>query len=191
MTPKGRYYQLEMPMSFVPFTEYVLECVSLEMNGNGACFVSLLQWGSLNNIPLLFFKKAFDLFTYGWAGSLWLLRLSLVVESRGLLCSCHVQAYCSGFSSWRAWAPGPSGFRSCGTCTQLCSQALEHRLKGCSLACGIFLDQESNPCFLHWEVDSLPLSHQESPIFLYSWPKGHPLCIIHSLIYSYIHSLIP
>ena len=33
----------------------------------------------------------------------------------------------------------------------------------CSVACGIFLDQGSNPCHLHWQVDSLPLSHQGSP----------------------------
>ena len=30
----------------------------------------------------------------------------------------------------------------------------------CSTACGIFLDQGSNPCLLHWQVDSLPPSHQ-------------------------------
>ena len=28
---------------------------------------------------------------------------------------------------------------------------------------GIFLTQELNPCLLHWQRDSLPLSHQESP----------------------------
>ena len=38
-----------------------------------------------------------------------------------------------------------------------------HRLSS-STTCGIFLDQESNPCLLHWKVDSLPLSHQGSPI---------------------------
>ena len=31
----------------------------------------------------------------------------------------------------------------------------------CSGACGIFLDQGSNPCPLHWWVDSYPLYHQE------------------------------
>ena len=36
-----------------------------------------------------------------------------------------------------------------------------HRFS-CSAACGIFLDQGSNPCLLHWLVDSLPLSHQGS-----------------------------
>ena len=33
----------------------------------------------------------------------------------------------------------------------------------CSEACGIFLDQGSNPCLLLWQTDSLPLSHQGSP----------------------------
>ena len=34
---------------------------------------------------------------------------------------------------------------------------------GCSTACGIFLHQESNHCLLHWQADSLLLSHQGSP----------------------------
>ena len=33
----------------------------------------------------------------------------------------------------------------------------------CSEACGIFPGQGSNPCLLHWQVGSLPLSHQGSP----------------------------
>ena len=33
----------------------------------------------------------------------------------------------------------------------------------CSVARGIFLDRESNPCLLQWQVESLPLSHQGSP----------------------------
>ena len=40
--------------------------------------------------------------------------------------------------------------------------SLEHRLNSCSSACGIFLDQGLNSCLLHWQVDSLPLSHQGS-----------------------------
>ena len=59
------------------------------------------------------------------------------------------------------------------------SQALEHRLSSCgahlprvsySTACEIFLYQGSNLCFLHWQVDSLPLSHQGSSIVkLWTW----------------------
>ena len=33
----------------------------------------------------------------------------------------------------------------------------------CSEACGIFPDQGSNPCSLHWQADSQPLCHQGSP----------------------------
>ena len=33
----------------------------------------------------------------------------------------------------------------------------------CSAACGISLDQGSNPCPLHWQTDSQPLHHQGSP----------------------------
>ena len=57
---------------------------------------------------------------------------------------------------------------------QLQSQALEHRLNSCdalgpiapcrSVVCGIFPDQRPNPCLLHWQVDSSPLSHQGSPM---------------------------
>ena len=32
---------------------------------------------------------------------------------------------------------------------------------------GIFPSQRSNPCFLHWQADSLPLSHLGSPLHLY------------------------
>ena len=35
----------------------------------------------------------------------------------------------------------------------------------CSAACGIFPDQGSNPCPLHWQADSQPLRHQGSPKF--------------------------
>ena len=40
----------------------------------------------------------------------------------------------------------------------------------CPSACGIFPDQGSNSCLLHWQTDSLPLSCQGSPIFFY-WMK--------------------
>ena len=66
---------------------------------------------------------------------------SLVAESRG---------YCSGFSYCRAQAVGLLGLSSCG------SQGLEHRLSNddtwAKLSCGIFQDEEFNPCPLHWQV---------------------------------------
>ena len=39
---------------------------------------------------------------------------------------------------------------------------MAHRLS-CSASCGIFLDQGSNPCPLHWQADSQSLCHQGSP----------------------------
>ena len=37
----------------------------------------------------------------------------------------------------------------------------------CSAACGIFPDQVSNLCPLHWQADSQPLCHQGSPIRIF------------------------
>ena len=42
------------------------------------------------------------------------------------------------------------------------SVAVVHGLS-CPGACGIFLDQGTNLCLLHWQADSLPLSHQGGP----------------------------
>ena len=42
------------------------------------------------------------------------------------------------------------------------SVVVTHRLS-CSGVCGILPDWGSNPCLLHWQMDSLPLSHQRSP----------------------------
>ena len=106
----------------------------------------------------------FLMFTYyGCAGSLLLADFSCSCCKRGIFSSCGAQAsYCCGFSCCKAQALGPVGFSSC------CSRVHEHRLNGCgtllcrSKACGMFLGQGSNSCRLHWQVDSLPLSHQEA-----------------------------
>ena len=49
---------------------------------------------------------------------------------------------------------------------------VEYRLSD-PMACEIFLDQEWNPCPLHWRADSSPSDHRGSPIkeiFDY-WPS--------------------
>ena len=38
----------------------------------------------------------------------------------------------------------------------------------CSVACGIFSEQGSNPCPLHWQAGSQPLHHQGSPSFCFN-----------------------
>ena len=42
------------------------------------------------------------------------------------------------------------------------SVVMTHRLS-CSKTCGISLDQGLNPCLLHWQADSLSLSHKGKP----------------------------
>ena len=92
---------------------------------------------------------------------------------QGLLSSCGAWANCGDFCWSGAQALKHMSFSS-GS-----AWALEHRLNSCgaqaycSMACGIFPDQGLNPCLLHWQVDSLPLSLQESPIEILNtdWPS--------------------
>ena len=68
---------------------------------------------------------------------------------RGLSC-------CAGLSLSRPLLLRSTGSRSAG------SVVVAHG-PSCSAACGIFPDQGSNPCPLHWQADSQPLRHQGSP----------------------------
>ena len=47
----------------------------------------------------------------------------------------------------------------------------------CSAACGIFPDQGSNPCRLHWQADSQPLHHQGSPVSVFKVCLLQTACI--------------
>ena len=77
--------------------------------------------------------------------------LSLVVASGG-----HSSSHCVGLSlSW------PLPLQSTGS-RHTGSVVVAHG-PSCSMACGIFPDQGSNPCPLHWQADSQPLRHQGSP----------------------------
>ena len=53
----------------------------------------------------------------------------------------------------------------------------------CSEAHGIFLDQGSKPCLLHWQADSLPLSHKGSPCEHIFWVRFIPKCFNLNSIY--------
>ena len=78
--------------------------------------------------------------------------LSLIAASGG-----HSSSPCAGPSPSRPLLLRSTGSRRAG------SVIVAHRLS-CSVACGIFPDQGSNPCPLHWQADSQPLRHQGSPI---------------------------
>ena len=95
-------------------------------------------------IPLdqTFFLKI-NLFIYLW--------LSLVAASGG-----HSSWRCAGLSLSRPLLLRSTGSRRAG------SAVVAHG-PSCSVACGIFPDQGSNLCPLHWQADSQPLRHQGSP----------------------------
>ena len=88
--------------------------------------------------------------------------LSLVVASGG-----HSSSRCTGLSL--LW---PLPLRSTGS-RRTGSVAVAHG-PSCSVACGIFPDQGSNPCPLHWQADSQPLRHQGSPLSNFYFSKFHP-----------------
>ena len=77
--------------------------------------------------------------------------LSLVAASGG-----HSSSRCAGLSLSRPLLLRSTGSRRAG------SVIVAHG-PSCSAACGIFPDQGSNLCPLHWQADSQPLCHQGSP----------------------------
>ena len=77
--------------------------------------------------------------------------LSLVVASGG-----RSSSRCAGLSLLRSLLLRSTDCRCAG------SVIVAHG-PSCSAACGIFPDQGSNPCPLHWQADSQPLRHQGSP----------------------------
>ena len=81
--------------------------------------------------------------------------LSLVAASGG-----HSSSRCAGLLLLRPLLLWSTGSRRAG------SVVVAHG-SSCSAACGIFPDQGSNPCPLHWQADSQPLRHQGSPVILF------------------------
>ena len=80
-----------------------------------------------------------------------MLGLSPVAASGG-----HSSSRCAGLSLSRPLLLRSTGSRRAG------SVIVAHG-PSCSAACGIFPDEGSNPCPLHWQADSQPLRHQGSP----------------------------
>ena len=82
--------------------------------------------------------------------------LSLVAASGG-----HSSSRCAGLSLSQ-----PLSLRS--TSSRRAGSVIVVHGPSCSAACGIFPDQGSNPCPLHWQADSQPLCHHGSPRFFFS-----------------------
>ena len=120
---------------------------------SGLTFKSLIHF---EFIYLFIFKIFIYLFIYLWL--CWVFvsvrGLSLVAASGG-----HSSWWCTGLSLSRPLPLRSTGSRRAG------SVIVAHG-PSCSAACGIFPDQGSNPCHLHWQADSQPLRHQGSPLEL-------------------------
>ena len=107
--------------------------------------------------------------------------LSLVAASGG-----HSSSQCAGLSLSRPLLLRSTGSRRAGS-------AIVAHGPSRSVACGIFPDQGSNPCSLHWQADSRPLRHQGRPetkafweISNVKWTSGpsFSLKIIHSCLFE-------
>ena len=114
-------------------------------------------WRNFCSDPLSIFFLI-NLFIYFWL--CWVFvsvrGLSLVAASGG-----RSSSRCAGLSLSRPVLLRSTGSRRTG------SVIVAHG-PSCSMACGIFPDQGSNPCPLHWQADSQPLRHQESPCGIFS-----------------------
>ena len=140
---------------------YTTKCLFL------SCLISIIQnlwiWA-----PDIFFK--FYLFIY-----LFLAMLSLCCctgFSLGVVSGVHSSLQCSE-SHWSfllqwlllLWGMDSMVWASVAVHDlRAVPRFLEHRLNSRGVTCGMFKAQESNPCLLHWQANSLPLSHQGSLI---------------------------
>ena len=120
-------------------------------------------------LDMIFFKNNdFYLFIFSCAESCCFAGFFSRCGEQGLLSSCDARvSHCGGFSCCGAWALGRAGFSSRRTCELwgAGSEVVGHRLSS-SAACGVVLNQGSNPCLLYWQVDSLPLSYQGSLLYV-------------------------
>ena len=108
---------------------------------------------SLSFLFIYFYLFIYYLFIYLWLGWVFVSvrGLSLVAASGG-----HSSSWCAGLSLSQPLLLRGTGSRRAG------SVIVAHG-PSCSAACGIFPDQGSNLCPLHWQADSQPLRHWGSP----------------------------
>ena len=128
----------------------VSSCFFFFLNNSGFIFpILIFFFHFLEGIVGFFFK----LFIYLWLCWVFISvrGLSLVVASGG-----HSSSRCAGLSLSQPLLLRSTGSRGAGS-------VIAAHGPSCSMACGIFPDQGSNPCPLHWQADSQPLRHQGSP----------------------------
>ena len=142
---------------------------------NPWCKGGAVQTVVLSVFFLFFFFNFIYSFIYLWL--CWVFvsvrGLSPVAASGG-----HSSSRCTGLSPSRPLLLWSTGSRRAGSVVVAYGPS-------CSAACGIFPDQGSNPCPLHWQADSQPLRHQGSPVrvfidvLLFTPRLRRPLCQKH------------
>ena len=155
---------------FIPCTyhlQYILELVLYQCIGGSEPYSG--------NVPVIVYFTHFDflkfLFIFGCAGSSLLCGLFSHCGEQGLPSSCGVWgSHCGGFSCCGAWSLGHTGSVVVVPGPKSTHSIIMALRLSCSVTCGIIPDQGSNLCFLHWQADSLPLSHQGSPHILSNTP---------------------
>ena len=131
-------------------------------------FRHLIAWGFALQSMICFKVLIFclydvrDLSTFFFFFNLWLCWVFVSVRELSLLAASggHSSSRCTGLSLSRPLLLQSTGSRRAG------SVIVAHG-PSCSGACGIFPDQGSNLCPLHWQADSQPLCHQGSPCLLF------------------------
>ena len=128
----------------------------------------------INLFFLIFFSfKFIYLFIFGCVGSSFLCEGFLWLRRAGSTLHRGARA-----SHYRGLSLRGTGSRRAG------SAIVAHR-PSCSTARGIFPDQGSNPCPLHWQADSQPLRHQGSPWILTFYMVSKYLLPAHGLPFHF------
>ena len=165
------------------------------MNKCPSCFT---VWQAMRSFHLFYLKNysflaALSLCCYTGCPLVRKSRGSSLVAVCGLLVAAQALG-CAGFRSGTLWLAGSRAQAQrgslCWKLSFLCTRTNKHTWSrglnlifplgkastvvahglSCSAACGVFLDEGSKPCLLHWQADSLPLSHQGSPISYFEVP---------------------
>ena len=130
------------------------------------CAPYLVKCRSGEKFLYFFFFFIFYLFIFLWLRWVFVAARGLSLVAASGDCS---SSRCAGLSLSRPLLLRSTGSRRAGS-------AIVAHGPSCSAACGIFPDQGSNPCPLHWQADSQPLRHQGSPIFHFL-TKGTRTCM--------------
>ena len=113
------------------------------------------QQGGFTDVFVFFFFFIFKIYIFIYFWLCW-----VFVSVRGLspfaASGGHSSSRCAGLSLSRPLLLRSTGSRRAGS-------VIAAHGPSRPAACGIFPDQGSNPCPLHWQADSQPLRHQGSP----------------------------